>query len=64
MQSDQERIVDYLRNKEPVSTLDIAKHIYGSKATTKQINPTLYRMSDKIVKTCDPDGTKPRWSLK
>jgi hypothetical protein len=59
-------ILDFITSqKELVSTLSIAKHIFGPKATASMINPYLYRLEKEgsIYKTANADGSKPRWSI-
>jgi hypothetical protein len=51
----------------PVPTIEIAKAIFGLKATTKHINPILYPMQSKglIYKTSVAEnGRDPRWSIR
>jgi len=60
------QILDYLEGKnDPVRTIDIAKQVYGPKATKKSINPSLYRLQKegKIVKIAEENGANPRWKL-
>jgi hypothetical protein len=59
-------ILDFITSqKEPTSTLSIAKYIFGPKATTSMINPYLYRLEKEgsINKIANADGSKPRWSI-
>jgi hypothetical protein len=65
----EEKILAFIRssNGQPVKTIDIAKHVMNNpKATRKDVNPTLYKMSSMglIVKTANADQTDPKWSLK
>jgi len=67
MDSKFEQIINYLRDKsEPIPTLNIAKFVFGKDATTKEVNPTLYKMASQglITKIANENGSKPRWSLK
>jgi hypothetical protein len=62
------KILEFLRadSSEPVPTLAISKHVFGRAATTKQINPILYRMlaARRLVKTSDPtNGANPKWTV-
>lgn len=60
-------IVEVLQyEEEPVPTLQIARHVFGDKATKKSVNRYMYAMEkDGLVeKTCEENGSKPKWSLK
>lgn len=59
-------IATLLDGEDSLTTLEISKAMFGEGATKKVINKHLYKMlSDGIVvKTCEENGTKPRWSLK
>jgi hypothetical protein len=66
LQSHENKVINYLSERnEPVPTLEISRYVHGKTATRKDINPLLYKMEREkiIVKTAEPDGTNPRWSL-
>jgi len=58
-------ILSILSTRSEVPTLEIAKAVYGSKASARMINPILYSLERerKVVKISEANGTKPRWSL-
>lgn len=64
-------ICDSIREKlefseEPVPTIQISRHVFGEKSTKKMVNKYLYAMERDglVVKTCEENGSKPKWSLK
>lgn len=60
-------IIEMLKSEdEPVPTLKIARCVFGEKATKKSVNRYLYIMEkdNLVVKTCEENGSKPKWSLK
>jgi hypothetical protein len=62
-------ILMFLRTRnifEGATPLEIAKHIFGAKATTKQINPLLYSLEKSGYirhQAQNPNGGNPRWYL-
>ena len=59
-------IATLLEGEDSLTTLEISKTVFGEGATKKMINKHLYQMMSDgiIVKICEENGTKPRWSLK
>ena len=64
-----ERILSVLSEKTVTSkgldTLQIAKAVFGEKATQKDVNPTLYKMSrgGQIVQIKLPNKSRPHWKI-
>ncbi len=62
----EDKLIKEITNaEEPLDALQLSRVIFGSKATRKKVNPTLYRMlSKKTIVKLDPiKGMKPRWDL-
>ncbi len=60
------RIVDFLTDRaEFVPTIEIAKHIYGDKATRKMVNKELYGLlkTGTVEKQAEENGTNPHWKI-
>jgi hypothetical protein len=61
------QILNFLiMQSEPVKPLTIAKHIYGSKATARLVNPDLYSLLKEglVIKTVAAEnGKDPRWAV-
>lgn len=65
---DEEKVLSFLSNTSSTNakrTVDIAKYLYGEKATRKSINPLLYKLqkNGKINKICDLNLANPRWFI-
>ncbi len=62
--SDQ-KVLDFLKDKEPVKTLVISQHVFGPGSTKKMINKTMYALLKKglVRKITDEGGVRPRWEL-
>ena len=64
---EENKVVNYLMTKtEPTPTLELAREVFGKGSSTKLINPILYKLEreQRIIKSAQPDGSKPHWSLK
>lgn len=64
--SKHEKILSLLREeKEPVPTLQLAKHVYGKSGKTSDINPDLYSLQKQglinVIK--NEKGAGPRWVI-
>ena len=59
------KILEFLKGKLLVPTIDIAKHLQPKGYRASQVNPPLYDLADrgKLIKTCKPNGSNPRWTL-
>ena len=59
------KIIKFLNNSNPKTTLEIAKHVHGDYATCNSINPLLYEMQRQslVYKITNNDNSKPRWTL-
>ena len=59
-------ILEYLgKQTDYIPTLAIAKEVIGEGATTKDVNPSLYKLLSrkKVEKKTEKNGTKPRWKI-
>ena len=57
---DDERLVTYIKNNPRVTAKDLVS--YMGVESTKQVNPTLYRLLGKKIISCDKTSIPPTWS--
>lgn len=49
----------------PLRTIEVARKVFGSNATSKMVNPMLYSLQKTgiTVKISEDNGSNPRWYL-
>ena len=62
--SDQ-KVLDFLEDKEPVPTRIISQYVFGPGSTKKMIKKTMYALLKQglVRKITDEGGIRPRWEL-
>ncbi len=61
----EQRVLDFLKDKDPTPTRVISQHIHGPGSSKRMINKTMYALlkNNLVKKTTDEGGVNPRWEL-